>query len=175
MAADSGEASARAGIWCRLLKKENPGADLIAVRLDSRKPCGLPITRRSPSPDVSLSPHYFARDDDADDDPPQCLRVLRQYARRGRPPPVVATQTTGAINRAWLLQRVRRPIAIPMRKANSSEPSGASRATLARTLSGIPGCRPASIAACARRTAAFNASNASVAPDLGWGTGSRPS
>ena len=41
-------------------------------------------------------------------------------------------------------------MAMPNRKASAREPSGASRATLLNTLSGMPGCRPASIVAFTR-------------------------
>ena len=63
-------------------------------------------------------------------------------------------------------------MATPKRNAIASEPSGASRATLERTLSGMPGFRPASIAALARAIAAFSASIASDVPDLPYETAS---
>ena len=61
-----------------------------------------------------------------------------------------------------LIYRDLRPTAIPIMNAIASEPSGASRAMLLSTLSGMPGCRPASIAAFARDAADFSASIASV-------------
>src|SRR3954453_23248448 len=64
---------------------------------------------------------------------------------------------------------------MPSKKATKSDPSGASRATLLRMLSGIPGFRPVSIALLTRPAAPFTASDKSSILDLGSGAGSRPS
>jgi hypothetical protein len=72
-------------------------------------------------------------------------------------------------------RRPRRATAIPNRNAINSDPRGASRATLLRMLSGIPGFLAASIAFLIVRIASFTASDSSAVEDFGSMVGSRPS
>ncbi len=106
-------------------------------------------------------------------------RIVEVIEQRQKRPVVVATGLISAASTDVVLacagqnhNHRRRATAMPKRKATNSEPSGASRAMLLKTLNGIPGLRPASIVSLILFTVPITASETSAIVDFGSGAGS---